>query len=949
MRADEPMAILDRLLPAWRHSDADVRVTAVRELGDDAQETFATLARRDPEPRVRREALRRLADPDLLQDIAAAESNDELRAFAATRAGEQRVQQAISAAPVEQCLAALQRLTRPSQRATVAARATHADVRRAALAQIDDATAFAEVARRTSDPDIGLEATAHIDDASALRRIATGTTVHVVAQAALDRIHDPEVLRALVQDHHTPKSVRKHARGLLDRTLDDSHPIRVAERHAQRQALLVEVEALASSTEADRAAVTLRSLRDRWAEIDRHGAADLGEEERFQRGCTAAQARIEWAARRSASEARTEQVHQRERSAREQLCDEVEALAGAETTAKLDAARAAWRALGAVHDPHDYDVAARFTAAVERCEERHRRWQQRTSFHERLAALADEAEALLRRGDAARAAQARAALEKRWQRVMDSPEGAKWGAEERDLERRFSAAGEALVQQAQAREAKHVREVDAARTQVSRLCERLESLAASESMKPGAATHALDAVPEALRLLRALPGDERKSLRQRLETGRDELARRAAAQATADEWRLWANADAQRRLIERVEELLAGEDLRALVAASGKIDQEWQQVASAPRHEARQLWERFRTARQELRRQVNAHLAENLEKKRALCEEAERLAEANDLNATAEEFRRLQAEWKAIGPVPMRASQPLFERFRAPAEAFFRRRDEVLNERREKFQQRLDRMRELVAEAESWADSTEWETAASELRRLQSEWRNTAPRASRTPLPEVAAFQAACDRFFERFRQRHDVEAAARQAEVEAIVTGVEALRAELEGAERPALEDVATRLREGLAAWGRRGAVGAALEAALEARLQAACDAIEAGVGDELAAAGIDPSVNLPQREKLCARLEKLAGDIEALAEQPEVEDLGERLRLAMAANTIGGSAAPPRERALQELHEAAARLREKWDRMVPVVGRAARASLSRFEAAWGRVDASRPPSRAH
>ena len=41
------MALLDRLLPAWRHSDPEVRATAVRELETDAQDVLASVAQRD--------------------------------------------------------------------------------------------------------------------------------------------------------------------------------------------------------------------------------------------------------------------------------------------------------------------------------------------------------------------------------------------------------------------------------------------------------------------------------------------------------------------------------------------------------------------------------------------------------------------------------------------------------------------------------------------------------------------------------------------------------------------------------------------------------------------------------------------------------------------------------------------------------------------------------------
>ena len=69
-------------------------------------------------------------------------------------------------------------------------------------------------------------------------------------------------------------------------------------------------------------------------------------------------------------------------------------------------------------------------------------------------------------------------------------------------------------------------------------------------------------------------------------------------------------------------------------------------------------------------------LAENLQRKEALLARAEELKESTEWKATAEAIKRLQAEWKAIGPVAKERSQELWDRFRAPANLFFERRQE---------------------------------------------------------------------------------------------------------------------------------------------------------------------------------------------------------------------------------------------------------------------------------
>lgn len=934
------MAILDRLLPAWRHSDPDVRAAAVRELDAESHDIVATLARTDPEARVRREAVKRLADADVLLEVGANDANEDLRGLALSRAAELLVHDAVSDAPVEQCLGALARLGRASQFVAVASRAQHAAVRQAALERITEETAFAEVARRSRDAGIGMAAVHRLTDVVQLQRVAAGHALAEVALAALERIDDADALHAISLDQQAQKVVRKAARARLDRVVADDHPLRLAERHEQRLRLIAGVEALAESFDHETSAEVARAAQARWRELDSHGAADPGDESRFRQACDAAFNRIAWAARRSAGDEHAAGSAPRKAGERQRLCDLVDALSGPDTPAQIERARAVWKGLGPVDEPQSLALAARFEAAVERCLQRHERWSDRHGFHDRLAQIVAEAEKLVAVGDPRRTDKARVAVEKRWAKLAATPAAARWLAEERELQQRFDAAGEALAAQARARDEERARREKQARDRVAGLCERLEKMISAESIRPGAAERALGGVEEALAALRDVHGQERPELRRRLETARATLLKRVSAQTTAEEWKLWANADAQRKLIERAEALLESGEPGRMLTELVALDRDWKLCASAPRSESKALWDRFRTARNELRRRCDAFLAENQAKKEALCVAAERLADSTDWNATADEFRRLQAEWKEIGPVRRRLADALFERFRAPANAFFERRSVVVSERRERFQERLGQIQELRDAAVALADSSDWENAADEIKRLQGEWRRLAPRGGEAVQAVANEFRDACDRFFERYRRRDDIESEAKLAQVEEIVAGLEALRDALGGDEAPPPEEVARQLHERLVAWGRRGTIPAALLRPLEARVQAACAAIEAACPEDLEEAGFEVAGNVAQREKICSRLEKLVDSFAARAAEPEVQDLGQRLRLAMAANTIGGSAALPREQALRDDVAAAEKLRDKWERMSPVVGKSARALQPRFDAAREKFD---------
>src|SRR5205823_6007701 len=65
--------------------------------------------------------------------------------------------------------------------------------------------------------------------------------------------------------------------------------------------------------------------------------------------------------------------------------------------------------------------------------------------------------------------------------------------------------------------------------------------------------------------------------------------------------------------------------------------------------------------------------AENLAKKEALCVKAEALSQSADWEPAAAEIKKLQNEWKAIGPVKKSRSEAIWQRFRTACDAFFTR------------------------------------------------------------------------------------------------------------------------------------------------------------------------------------------------------------------------------------------------------------------------------------
>ena len=187
------MGIADLFRPKYRHSNVKVRAEAVRQLSTDGPDAAIAIniARKDAEASIRRLAIEKIEDPDVLVDIAAGENERALRDLANERAATIWVSQAVTtedAEDGESVVSSLAGLGDQRAIAEVASRAALTEVRDAALGQLDDPKALAELARSSKTHAAArTTAIARIDDMDVLRSIAVDEKRKDIAMAMLDR------------------------------------------------------------------------------------------------------------------------------------------------------------------------------------------------------------------------------------------------------------------------------------------------------------------------------------------------------------------------------------------------------------------------------------------------------------------------------------------------------------------------------------------------------------------------------------------------------------------------------------------------------------------------------------------------------------------------------------------------------------------------------------------
>src|SRR5206468_3367340 len=210
---------------------------------------------------------------------------------------------------------------------------------------------------------------------------------------------------------------------------------------------------------------------------------------------------------------------------------------------------------------------------------------------------------------------------------------------------------------------------------------RVEAIAARTDLSLKAGERALKDLRTALGRIPPLPSkrDYEETVR-RLKAAQTALVPRVQELRDVADWQRWANVGIQEQLCEKMEALKTVEDPEAAARQVRELQQEWRQAADVPRAQGEALWKRFKAAHDEVWAKCEAHFAEqagaraeNLAKKLALCDRAEALAESTNWIQTADGIRRLQAEWKTIGPVKKTRSEAIWQRFRAACDQFFSR------------------------------------------------------------------------------------------------------------------------------------------------------------------------------------------------------------------------------------------------------------------------------------
>ena len=147
-----------------------------------------------------------------------------------------------------------------------------------------------------------------------------------------------------------------------------------------------------------------------------------------------------------------------------------------------------------------------------------------------------------------------------------------------------------------------------------------------------------------------------------------------------------------------------------------EVQNEWKTIGFAPQKMNVKIFERFRQAcddffnrKLEYHREQKKAYAANAEKKRALVEKAQALADSTAWKSTSDKLIALQKEWKTTGTVPRKLGEQLWNDFLTACNKFFAARNaanaDAHNEEYANLEKKRDVIERLKALASEAADN----------------------------------------------------------------------------------------------------------------------------------------------------------------------------------------------------------------------------------------------------
>lgn len=394
--------------------------------------------------------------------------------------------------------------------------------------------------------------------------------------------------------------------------------------------------------------------------------------------------------------------------------------------------------------------------------------------------------------------------------------------------------------------------------------------------------------------------------------------RRAEQQAEQDRIKQ-ENLARKLAIIERIKELASTpEQANQTYDEFKTLQAEWKEIKAVPAENATELWKNYQLYVEQFYDllKLNSEMREydfrkNLEAKTRLCEQAEKLADEEDVIAAFNQLQGLHQEYKEIGPVQKELREEIWNRFKAASTVINKRHQDHFLAIKEREEENLAKKTALCEQVENIKTDelktfAEWNSITEQIIAAQAEWKTIGFAPQRMNQQIFERFRAACDAFFQKkaefFRVVKD-GLNENLAKKTALVEKAEALK---DSTDWRATSDALIQLQK---EWKSIGAIPRKNSEQLWKRFISACDAFFEAKNAATADQRNEEQENMAKKQAIIEQLQ-------ALLEDPTQNDAAQSVRtLQQQWNEVGHVPFREKDKLYKQYREACDKLYKQFN----------------------------------
>lgn len=263
-------------------------------------------------------------------------------------------------------------------------------------------------------------------------------------------------------------------------------------------------------------------------------------------------------------------------------------------------------------------------------------------------------------------------------------------------------------------------------------CEKLEELILEPSLNK--ALSKLQSLQNNWRVIGPIPRDKRTEIGERFKAAHDKIIERKKEYVEKLKIKQEENLKIKTELCEQVEGIVIDENIRhhELQEKFKQIQElqlKWRHTGPAEKTADEQLWTRFKNScdnfyklKTEFYNRRKKEFQSNLQAKTELCIQAEALMNSTEWKKTADELKRLNEAWKKTGPVNIKVSDKIWNRFRSACDVFFNNRKSHFSDIDKEYEENYTKKIQLLERIENFQSGESREDNLNQIKNFQREW-----------------------------------------------------------------------------------------------------------------------------------------------------------------------------------------------------------------------------------